>query len=259
MKYDSLVLENEKTRIGVNPEGGYVSSWQQKAETGEWRDILYVGSALKRSGIPILFPYFGKAEKWLQHGFGRNSTWRVVEKTDVRVVMELRETDIPEEARGWYPYSFRVQIFVEISEENELLYTLQVENVGNVAMPIAPGVHPYWKTAHADKKNILIDGVEDFDASAFDWENAPPDNVYGFVGNAVVHLSGQDVVIEDISDEKVIKQVVVWSQTPVRDPDFDFVCVEPTTGWNYAIDKNPIMVPPTERWEMKLRFSATNF
>jgi len=258
MKYDSLVLANEKAKVGIQPEGGYVTSWQTIDDNGVWKDILYVGSSIKRSGIPILFPYFGKAEKWPQHGFGRNSTWRVVEQTETWVVMELKNADISEEVMAWYPYNFVTKIIVEVSEEGELLYSLQVENVGDQAMPISPGVHPYWKTDHTAKKNILIDGVEDFDASSFDWENVPPDNVYSFVGNAVVHLSAHDVVIEELSDESVIKHVVIWSQTPVRDPDFDFVCVEPTTGWNYAIDRTPILVAPNDQWEMKLRFSVNS-
>jgi hypothetical protein len=43
----------------------------------------------------------------------------------------------------------------------------------------------------------------------------------------------------------------------VRDPDYDFVCVEPIVDYNYAIDTHPTLIAPGEMWGMKLRFSTS--
>ncbi len=255
MKFDVFVLENEASRIGINPDGGYVTSWQAKRGE-EWVDVLYVGSEKKRGGIPVLFPYFGKAEKWPQHGFGRNCVWSVIEQSSGRVVMELRADEVNAEVRAWYPYDFISRIEVEIGSEGEMVYSLMVENFGDVEMPISPGLHPYWAIEHEQKKNVKIEGVENFVASEFDWDTAPPDNVYDFSKKAVVCLPDKKVVIEDASIVPVVKHVVVWSLTPVRDQDFDFICIEPIVGWNYSIDKDPVWIKFGESWEMKVKFSV---
>ena len=74
-KASEYVLETQHGIVTIDPEGGYVTSWKVKhPHSHEYFDILYRGSTKKRSGIPILFPYFGKSNKTRQHGFGRDST-----------------------------------------------------------------------------------------------------------------------------------------------------------------------------------------
>jgi galactose mutarotase-like enzyme len=248
--FDSLFIENGTTRVGVNPQGGYVTSW-----TRNGRDVLYVGSVMKRGGIPVCFPYFGRSERLRMHGFGRDSLWRVVEQDEKSVRMQLTSEDISADAREEYPYVFDSFVYLELAEDS-LTYSLTVENRGDVALPLSPGLHPYWALPHADKSRIAIEGISGFDATRVDWDEMPPDTVYDFSGGVRVRLPDRVISIDDVSAVPVVKHVVVWSQTPLRDTDFDFVCVEPTCGDHYGIDRAPLMVPCGNTWRMRIQFGV---
>lgn len=254
-RFDSLFITHANNRVGVNPQGGYVTSWQITREGGTVEDVLYVGSQVKRSGVPILFPHFGRSEVYRMHGFGRDSLWEIVEQVQNRVVMQLSDAMIDEAARLEYPYAFVVRISVEIGADNQLMYGLDITNTGNVPMPILPGLHPYWAIPHGQKKSLKIDGINGFDAGKIDWEQQPPDDIYDFSGTVTVSLPNWTLAIDEVTDgEPKVKNLVVWSQTPVRDPDYDFVCVEPVCGVHYGIEQNPILIEPQQVWSMKLRF-----
>src|SRR4051812_47415322 len=97
--FDAFFIQSENTRIGINPQGGYVTSWQVKNSKGKFEDILYRGTELKRTGIPTLFPYYGEGgDKGDSHGFGRKSVWSIDEEKSTRnkVVMKLSSEKISE-------------------------------------------------------------------------------------------------------------------------------------------------------------------
>ena len=255
--FDVLLAESSNARVGVNPEGGYITSWQVRNPQGEFEDILYQGSIKKRTGIPTLFPYFGNADGMRSHGFGRDSLWQVVLTESNRITLALGNEDIPEDARLEYPYPFGVEMTVEAEEDGSLLYKLKVMNTGTSNLPISPGLHPYWAIAHKDKAVIQIEGISDFDASQVDWDKQPPDAVYDYRGKTVIKMLGREIEIEDVTDGVgVVKYLVVWSQTPQKD-DSDFICVEPVTGKDNAVKEKPILVAPGEDWEMAIKFSVT--
>jgi galactose mutarotase-like enzyme len=249
--FDAVVIQNENARVGVNSQGGYVTSWQVRNSVGAFEDILYVGSVMKRGGIPVLFPYFGRSEKLRAHGFGRDSKWQIVEQSQNSLQMRLISDALSEDAKVEYPYAFVAEIVVALGEDSSLQYTLSVENTDSQALPISPGLHPYWALAHADKSRLRIDGISGFDAGSIDWNSAPPDTVYSFKDKATVYFPTKRLVIQDVSD--VIKYLIVWSQTP-QNADYNFVCVEPSSGEHYGIDRAPIMVAAGETWTLSLVF-----
>lgn len=254
--FDRQMIESSNALIGLNPEGGYISSWQARNSRGEFEDILYVGKTQKRTGIPTLFPYYGEAEGKRAHGFGRDSLWQTIAEGN-KATMRLSSEDIADDVREEFPYPFAAEIVVEAEENGNLLYTLLVQNTGTVNLPLSPGLHPYWAVAHEDKRSIKIQGLPDFDASKVDWDNNPPDNVYPSSGNMTLVTPESQITIEDVTEDgPVVKYGVVWSQTPDKD-DYDFVCIEPVTGKDNAINENPILVAPGQEWKMQLRFSAT--
>lgn len=255
-RYEKFSIQSDVAVVGINPEGGYVSGWKVKNPgTEQYEDVLYQGSSQKRSGIPILFPQFSAAKDMRSHGFGRDSLWTVnsVEKDLARMV--LRSDDLADDVIREYPYPFEAVIEVNIAEERALAYTFTVKNKGTSDMPISPGIHPYWKLPHEAKKDIQIEGVHGFNAAGFDWDKAPPDNPYDYVGKTSVIFPDRKIVIEDISVPKAIKHIVVWSQTPANE-DYHFVCVEPICGYINALDTSPILVPPKSKWIMKVQFSV---
>ncbi|MDQ3099385.1 MAG: hypothetical protein M3Q44_06585 [bacterium] len=237
--YDTDFITNGASTVGINPEGGYVISWKVNGE-----NILYMGSTIRRTGIPILFPYYGKARNREMHGFGRNSLWRIVGKTVSSAVMELIHDQVI------------IQIKLALPDPQQLEYTLSVVNNSEEKYPISPGLHPYWSVAHQDKKKIAIAGIESLNAASIDWDNEPPDTAFPFKGRLIADLINKKIKIEEISDHKVIKYIQIWSQTPVRDPDFNFVCIEPICGLNYGIDNAPILIEKNSQWEMRVRFSV---
>ena len=255
--FEEYVLKSEKALVTVDPKGGYVTSWKVKNKPlDQFLNVFYRGSSKKRSGIPILFPYFGKAKHRRQHGFGRDSTWNVKTHSHTHIILELSSHDIPSDAKKEYSYDFIAQLEIKIDESGSLFYSLSVKNTGSKYLPISPGIHPYWDIQNEEKKNIKVDGLTQFDASVVDWDNNPPDIGYLFHEKVILHFPDRKMSIEDISSERKIKEMVVWSQ-PINKPDFNFVCFEPVCGGNFSIDENPIVIPPGKEWKMELKMSAT--
>ncbi len=251
--YDQVFIENKQTKVGINPQGGYVTSWKINDT-----DILYQGSSIRRTGIPILFPYYGKAHQTRMHGFGRDCQWEISTHDQASVTMELTPDNLTEEDRRDYPFEFSAQITVNLLSDSELLYTLEVTNNDSKDLPISPGIHPYWSIPHQEKPAISINGINGFSAASVDWNNTPPDDPYDFSGQATVSLGNKTLGIEELSLPRVVKFLQLWSQTPVRDPDFNFLCVEPICGLNYGIEESPLLVKQGETWQMKVRFSITS-
>lgn len=257
-KASEYVIETQHGIATVDPEGGYVTSWKvQNPKTHELMDVLYRGSTKKRSGIPVLFPYFGKSSKTRQHGFGRDSSWKVEHVSNSSIEMNLSSNTIPSDAKHEYPYSFEATLVISLHENGSMEYGLRVKNTGDKDLPISPGIHPYWDIEHEEKKHIKVSGLSGFDASAIDWDNNPPDDRFAFEKSLMLHFPDRNIEIKDISEHgSKIKHVAVWSQA-INKPDFNFVCFEPVCGVDYAIDNNPIFIASNNTWEMKLRFATS--
>lgn len=255
--FDIIAAESVNGRIGIDPDGGHITSWQVRNPQGEFEDILYVGKTKKRTGIPTLFPYYGEAEGMRSHGFGRDSQWQVVAIEGSTIKMVLTDGNISEEARQEYPYPFEAAITIEAADDGSFIYKLDVKNTGTGDLPLSPGLHPYFAINHADKQKVTVDGIPDFDASSVAWDTNPPDTVFPYTGKTTVNIPGRKISIEDITEGgPVIEHAVVWSQTPQKD-DYNFVCVEPITGGDNAIHDNPKKVAPGQEWSMAIRFSAS--
>lgn len=254
---------SENTRIGINPSGGYVTSWAVRNESGNFNENLYKGTTLKRTGIPLLFPNYGTVDNLPNHGFGRDLQWSLETPTTSSAVMRLRTVDLPEPVKEHYPHNFEAAICIQAENTGGLKYSLAVQNLGNTEMPIHPGLHPYWRVNHQDKKLISTEDLPNFDATKIDWENNPPDTAYAFNGKALINFPDRILLIEELGPEKVIQYLVAWSQTTSK-PDYDFVAFEPITKLDketdifsaIQIDRSPIILPPKSEWQMNLRFST---
>jgi aldose 1-epimerase len=114
-------------------------------------------------GIPILFPFPGRIPgtvfHWqgkdyqLQpgdafgnaiHGFVHARPWRVVERSDGRVVGQFHAwRDDPSLAARW-PADFRITATYTL-RGNDLKTEYSIENPGAVPLPCGLGVHPYFR------------------------------------------------------------------------------------------------------------------
>ena len=248
---------NRDSSIKVSPQGGYLTDWSVFNEkSNRFEEIFYHGSSIKRTGIPPLFPCWGESGVALRkHGFARDVTWEISQKTSDSVTMFLDSSKIREILDKEYNHDFLVTI-ISSAKEKDLFYSMKVENKGNDDMAIAPAIHPYFSLSHLDKKNIKTEGINGFHSKEFDWDSFPPDNQYDFDGKATIVFPKRKISIEDISDIKVIKHMVIWSQ-PIKSEDHDFVCFGPVTGLAGAIERKEIIVSPKKIWEMKLKFTVS--
>jgi galactose mutarotase-like enzyme len=239
------------TSLKVNPNGAYVTSWK----IGD-REVLYQGSELKRTGIPLLFPNFDFGPPLPNHGFGRVTNWQIIESSPESCHLRLTENDITPEIRQIYPHQFVADLNISV-KENQLDYFLAVKNLGDMDLPLAPGLHPYWPIKHDEKSLIKINNFPEFNPATTDWDKNPPNNNYRFSGFLEVFFPKYQLIIREVSEGLTnFRHLQIWSQD-TNFPDSDFVCFEPVTRPQNGINTDPILVAPGETEKFHLIFEVT--
>ncbi len=258
--FSTFQIKTESSILGISEQGGYVTEWKVKNLAGEWTDILYIGTELKRTGIPILFPYYGPSDSGTgQHGFGRNLKWYIVSRTETEAKLEITDADLDPATKLLYPHQFKTTLTLKLLPDS-FEYTLDVENTGTAPLPIAPGLHPYWAVDHTNKSQVTIENYPEIDLTKIDWDTNPPDKEYAFRNPVTINFpdernstSYRKVTIEDQSDK--ISKLVVWSQ-PRSAPDHDFICFEPVTLERRSFDSTPLVVQGQSNFQMTIKFSV---
>jgi galactose mutarotase-like enzyme len=263
-----IIINKDGATATISLDGGNLLSWQTlEPGTQLLADILYQGSSARRGGIPILFPFANPLEKNIfkesggeigQHGFGRDSVWRLRHVQESVVILELSHNDISQQMQKCYPFEFLAMIRIELLNPTLLSYTLTVENTNkDTALPIAPGLHPYFPLQHVKKPELkLRDTIQKYDLKHIDWESEMEGNFYNWKGNqATMDLPEMMITIEEKGEHKWYENLVVWSQSETN-RDHDFVCVEPFTRTTNAINADPIVVQPGCTWSTTIEFGV---
>ncbi len=257
------VLREGSTTIGIIAEICLVSHFQ----VGPWQ-VLYrpmETANVKRWGLPLMIPNFSRLKEGIfrdkqttlpVHGFGRDLPWTIIEQDTTHLSMQLLSSDA---TRSQYPYEFSFTATIAVGQ-NTLTYTVQMENRSEETMPIAPGFHPYFSLAQADKAQLTVAGLPGFDAHAFDWHTSIPDNPYPFSSHtmtiSIPHKGLLTIAELPVDDHYVLKNLQVWSEPPTK-PDFTFVCFEPTVGSEDALnrpaDRLEIAPGRTQQFVLELR------
>jgi galactose mutarotase-like enzyme len=274
---DSIVQTSYKnSKIAIDLNGGLLLSWKIKGE-----EIFYQGSSTRRSGVPILFPFANPLEGGIfnisglpigQHGFGRDSIWKLKEISEASISINLMNQDISPEMQAAYPFQFEVTIKVEINHADMLKYTMEVKNLGDKSLPIAPGLHPYFPIQHELKQDLKIlspaqtsadsklsEIQEDilFDGNNINWEQPSNGFFNNFDKEATIIFPDKQIKITECSEKSEFEHLVIWSQNE-QEKDYNFVCVEPFTRTTNAINDHPILVHPGKTWVTTLEFSIKN-
>lgn len=206
------------------------------------RDVLFMDRATLldrtrsvRGGIPLLFPFAGRLDgdrlvhansTMKQHGFGRNRAWTVVAEHP-GVARVALEDDA--ETRAVYPHAFRVEQTFTLLPQG-LQIELLIHNRGDTAMPVAPGWHPYFPCASADKPRVKPVGVVDLDPARF-----TPEAEFDFgvtapvTGRADFEIPALGRLRLEFSPE--LRFLQCWGL-----PGRDFICLEPFLGPNNTIN-----------------------
>lgn len=144
------ILENEYLRVAVKPEGAELTSIYDKANNLE--RLWQADPAVWNRHAPILFPFVGRLRdntycyrgytySLPQHGFARDSTFRLKRESATSVSYELSDTP---ESRANYPFAFALQLDYTL-DGNKVRVAHTVANPGVETMYFSIGGHPAFR------------------------------------------------------------------------------------------------------------------
>lgn len=231
----------------ILPEKGATAISLQK----DGKEFLYcdpenlASTERPRSGIPFLFPIFGRLKEgkytWEGknyameiHGFGHTSPWQVAEHTEDTLQLVLEDS---ESSRSQYPFRFRVTLKFQVTE-GALTIAQTYENRDTRPMPYNYGFHPYFLTEKLENLRVETTADTFFDfavgGKAFGHgsvrltmpEGAPETGAafMGVHGPTILHNEAEGKRLTMEFDDSIHTHVL-WTQAGKR-----FLCVEPVNG-----------------------------
>jgi galactose mutarotase-like enzyme len=227
-----------------------------------------------RGGIPVLFPIAGRLTDDAftlenerialpQHGFARRMPWRVsgIDASDAAAIsLSLEASDA---TLATWPFRFQLTFEYRL-HEGALTIRQRFANRGDRAMPIHPGLHPYFLVENGRKSaaRLLTTGTHARDTRT------------GVVGPLVVPI---DLTVGEV-DLQILDQTTptVDLQRPELPPltltfdpaqavvtvwtlsGRDFVCVEPWARASDALNRGEALwVPPGETHEVTFKIARS--
>lgn len=219
---------------------------------------------------PVLFPIVGKVVEGRymhqdhiyqlsQHGFARDSVFKVEEQTDTRISFILESNEV---TKAVYPFEFILKISYKL-EETELYMSYEVYNKDNTTMYFAIGGHPafncplfenetmedyYLEFEVAEKarclkttEEVLLNG----EVASFEGKQIPLSQDYFKKGVTILtELKSQWITLKSHKHAHSVKLhfagfpfLGVWSP----EKGAPFVCIEPWFGHTDYVDANPLL------------------
>ena len=244
--------------------------------------LFYEESDIGHSGIPICFPSFGPLDNqelihdgktWpmKQHGFARDLEFKQVESTADSVRYELTQN---QETLKRYPFKFQFLVTHQLLADG-LRIELSIRNLSNQAMPISPGIHPYFSVDDpanvtvTTKANFGHNNLNDYqkellqEATCFDIVDqkdgvktlkisSNPDQHLPDHGLEVTRLTrGHQKSVSLSCDLSIFKMMTVWRKTP----ECNYICLEPANFKN-GLNIKPIWIEPdgTVKTQIRIKF-----
>lgn len=241
-------LENDVLKIEIDTHGAELSSIYNKKENKEmlWQgDPKYWG---RRS--PVLFPvvgkyrgckttYNGKEYTLGQHGFARDSEFKLVEQTETRLAFELTSN---EGTLTKYPFEFRLVCSFEL-QNDRIIVGWKVENIDNKTIYFSIGAHPAFYCKKGE--TLLTMNGENIKYNLLNSEGLYTSLKYDVNSSFVLHdeiFDNDALVIENSgvtevslsdNDKKYLtvnfdaEVFGIWAPAKKNAP---FVCIEPWFG-----------------------------
>jgi len=213
-----------------------------------------------RGGIPILFPNAGELSENLiypnlgRHGFARDLVWQ----GELGINSFEEKLSANQETQSFYPYDFCLRVRGQFEIDGSFSLIQAVENKGEKDLPVAMGLHPYFKVADLDKQDLKFNflGGQEIEDQIAVWQNGG--TIYlknPKLTNAQTKLEIEipklGTLIIDISPE--YESLWIWSL-----PGKDFFCLEPMLrDQNGLIDK-PQLVCRQETFSAQINIKLKN-
>ncbi|MBX4192112.1 hypothetical protein KW798_01365 [Candidatus Parcubacteria bacterium] len=257
--FESLTLKPQKIEApGANKaeflpqRGGNIASIKIRG-----KELLYMNQVSLmdpsgkpvRGGVPNLFPYAGELDSPLypnlkkRHGFGRDEKWDYSIAPDKKSFTEFLPSNF--ETKENFPYNFLAELGGQFNGD-KFTITQSVQNQDKRPMPIAFGLHPYFKVNNADKRKIGFNfaGGEELEKRKEEWMNGSAviiDNPKKHALNAEMPITIPGIGTLVLEASREYQQIVVWS-----DKDQGFVCIEPWMRKPGGLADDPEFVDPNE-------------
>ncbi|MEZ9522930.1 D-hexose-6-phosphate mutarotase [Enterovibrio norvegicus] len=150
-----------KATAAISLFGAHVLSFQP---TGK-KDTIWMsenadfgGSKAIRGGIPVCWPWFGKAAE-PSHGFARTSEWTLNEhrENDEGVIISLTLQDSAE-TRAIWPHAFKAELLIEVTDTLDV--KLVSTNTGDTPFQLGGALHTYLNIGDITKTTVSSLGNE---------------------------------------------------------------------------------------------------
>ncbi len=270
-----VTICEDKTVITVDSHGAKVLS----IKVDERELLFYDENDIGHSGIPLCFPSFGPLENnefivgknkypMNQHGFIRDSSFDM-KVTDPGLLTCVFSSN--EETLQHYPFDFEFTVTYRALRTG-LAIRFQFKNCDSVAIPLAPGVHPYFAVADSNAISFTtgaISGNDNSDEYGITLiEDSPVFEIVDELDNGLCQLAvkgtpdmhltnhnldttiietGHDESVVMESDPKVFNRMTIWRKAE----DVPYICVEPAFAQN-GLNEEPIEIKPTNTFETVL-------
>lgn len=252
-----MKLNNERYSLEIVEKGGEILSFTDN-KTGI--QYMWQGDAKYWGGKnPALFPMIsnvygkkyeidGKTYEMKNHGLARYATFKCVEQSENKIVMEFKSDD---NTLSQYPFEFTFHTIYELVD-NKLTITYEITNDGDKDMPFQFGLHPGFNCPLTENETFeeykiefpveetLIQLVMDENKEkepelvevktkgfnlSYDEINKYKTLLYKNIKSPYVELKGKEhgVRVSTVG----YKYLAFWSPEGVNAP---FVCIEPWNG-----------------------------
>lgn len=223
---EAIEIENEYAKASITTYGACVLSYvPQQQQDLLWvsNKSVYDGSKPVRGGVPICWPWFGKAlsSDLPAHGFVRNKEWQLakLEQLDSSVTRLQLTTQSDEQTKAMWPYEFELSLAIEIGRK--LIMSLTTVNCDSDAFTVTEALHTYFNIGLP--QGLRIEGLADSIHSDKLVNNALPQTQAGDVVlnppmDSVFQNANKELQIHDEVNGRVIRirsrnanSAVVWN------------------------------------------------
>lgn len=258
-----IEIDNEHAKAVITTLGACVLSFIPNGK----KDLLWVsdqavydGSKPIRGGIPVCWPWFGKAlESGLPaHGFVRNKVWQIkkVEHLDSGETRVQLTITADEHSKALWNYDFELVLNIEIGKQ--LLLSLNTTNCSDEPFTITEALHTYFNIGLP--QGLRIEGLDGAIHEDKLVEHALPVTQQGDVVlnppmDSVFQAVPGEILIHDMDQHRRIrirnrnaKSAVVWNPGAEIVKGFndidngawqDFACVESGNVLDDFVTINP--------------------